>query len=69
MSPSMIPGRQTLYKIFAMLDTHKERSTRPSFVGDYVKSVEKELAIDLKHLHLKSSLHDVPTRADGILIH
>ena len=51
-----------------MLDTHKEKATRVSFAGDYVQSVKDNLGIDLKRLRLESSMNDVATSADGILI-
>ena len=67
-APSMTPERKALYKIFVLLSTHKESSNRPSYTGGYVKSVEKDLGIDLKRSKLENSMNDAPTSADGILI-
>ena len=68
MVPSLTPEQTAVYKTLAMLDTHKERAMRVSFAGGYVQSVKDNLGIDLKRLRLESSMNDVATSADGILI-
>ena len=53
----MTPERKALYKIFVLLNTHKETLTRTDFTGGYILSVEKDLDIDLKRCKLENSMN------------
>ena len=66
--PSMVPEKQLVYEVFALLKTHKYNPERKSFDIGYVSSVGKDVTVELKREVLERSMKESPaTTADQLL--